>query len=359
VPNYRLGPGDVLEIAVPTHEGMNASLAVQPDGRIYYPYLGEITVTGLTIPELTERIRKGLEKELRAPQVTISMREVRPGANRVTVTGAVRAPNAVDLRDNWRVSDAMAAVGGPNEKADLRRVTLLHEGKQELLDLSPLLVDGKLERNLPLAQGDVLIVPERDRVVVSVTGEGVRTQGSFDLDDPQPTVLKAIQKAGGPSDKADLKHALFMRAGAAPKPLDLDALLMHGDMTLNLQLQNGDTIQVPLLEDKVFVFGEVLKSDAVPLKPGLKVLDALSAASPTKDASLNHAVLVRKEANGQPQAHQLNLDRLKHGDLSVNIPLQSGDVILIPAKGKQVGVQDVLQILYPIDLLRRMLGGTY
>src|SRR5690348_2079721 len=39
VPNYRLGPGDVLDIAVPTHEGMNASLAVQPDGRIYYPYL--------------------------------------------------------------------------------------------------------------------------------------------------------------------------------------------------------------------------------------------------------------------------------------------------------------------------------
>src|SRR5262245_47248810 len=71
VPNYRLRPGDVLELAVPTHDGFNASLAVQPDGRIYYPFLGEIMVSGLTIPELTERIRRGLEKELRAPQVTI------------------------------------------------------------------------------------------------------------------------------------------------------------------------------------------------------------------------------------------------------------------------------------------------
>ena len=55
-----------------------------------------------------ERVRQGLEKELKSPQVTISMREVRPGANRITVTGAVRAQNAVDLRDNWHVSDAVA-----------------------------------------------------------------------------------------------------------------------------------------------------------------------------------------------------------------------------------------------------------
>src|SRR5207253_10403334 len=91
-PPYRLGPGDMLEIVVPTHDGFNASITVQPDGRIYYPFVGEIMVTGLTIPELTERIRRGLEKELRGPQVTISMREVRPGlSSRVTVTGAVRA----------------------------------------------------------------------------------------------------------------------------------------------------------------------------------------------------------------------------------------------------------------------------
>src|SRR5258708_33515656 len=58
-PEYRLGPGDVLEVAVPTHEGFNATLTVQPDGRIYYQNVGEIMVTGLTIPELTTRIREG------------------------------------------------------------------------------------------------------------------------------------------------------------------------------------------------------------------------------------------------------------------------------------------------------------
>src|SRR5205823_6195659 len=99
--------------------------------------------------------------------------------------------------------------------------------------------------------------------------------------------------------------------------------------------------------------------EAILLKPDSRVLDALSAAGPTHDANLDKAVLVRKEADGVPHARPLKLGRLQKGDLTVNLPLQSGDVILIPAKGKKLGIQDMLQILYPIDILRRMVGGTY
>jgi protein involved in polysaccharide export with SLBB domain len=354
-PTYRLGPGDVLDVVVPTHDGFNSSLTVQPDGRVYYSFVGEIMVAGLTVPELTERIQQGLEKELRTPKVSVSVRQVRPGTNsRVTVTGAVRAPNAVDLREKWRVSDAVAAVGGPVEKADLKRVTYWHDGKAETLDLSPILVDGKLENNPVLAPGDVLVVPERARLTVSVTGEGVRSQSSFEIDDPDPRVLKALQRAGGHTPNADLKRAWMMRAGGKPEPLDLDALIIRGDMSINHRLGNGDTIHVPALDDKVFVFGEVLKPDAVPLKPDGKVLDVVSVAAPTRDANLNAAVLVRKQADGQPKATKLNLGRLQKGDLAVNLPLQNGDVILIPSKKKKFTVQDMLQYLYPIDILRRM-----
>jgi protein involved in polysaccharide export with SLBB domain len=355
-PTYRLGPGDVLDVTVPTHDGFNSSMTVQPDGRVYYSFVGEIMVTGLTVPELTERIQQGLEKELRAPKVSVSVRQVRPGlTSRVTVTGAVRAPNAVDLREQWRVSDAIAAVGGPVDKADLKKVTYWHDGKAETLDLSPILVDGKLESNPVLAPGDILVVPERARVTVSVTGEGVKNQASFEMEDLEPTVLKALQRAGGQTDKADLKHAWIMRAGSSPEPLDLDALLIKGDMAVNHRLGNGDTVHVPAIEDKVFVFGEVLRPDAVPLKPDSKVLDVISVAAPTRDANLNGAVLVRKEADGQPKATRLNLGRLQKGDLSVNLPVQNGDVILIPTRGKKFSVQDMLQYLYPIDILRRML----
>jgi protein involved in polysaccharide export with SLBB domain len=279
--------------------------------------------------------------------------------NRVTVTGAVRAPNTFDVRLNWRVSDAMAAAGGPMEKADLKQVTFWHEGRAETLDLSPLVVDNRLGKDPLLSPGDVLVIPERARVTVSVTGEGVHNQGSFEMEDPEPTVLKALQKAGGHTDRADLKRAQIIRAGHPAQPIDLDALLLHGDMTLNLPLGNGDTIQVPASEDKAFVFGEVLKPDAIMLKPDSRILDALSAAGPTHDANLDRAVLVRKAANGVPHAQPLKLGRLQKGDLSVNLPLQSGDVILIPAKGKKLGIQDMLQFLYPIDILRRMVGGTY
>jgi polysaccharide biosynthesis/export protein len=357
-PEYRLGPGDVLEVVVPTHEGFNSTLTIQPDGRIYYPFVGGIMVTGLTIPELTTRIREGLEKDLRGPQVTISMREVRPGSNsRVTIMGAVRSETAVDLRENWRVSDAIAAAGGATDKADLKRVTFWHQGKPMTLDLTPLLVDGRLDQNPALAAGDVLVIPERPRLTVSITGEGVHNQGSFEMDDPEPTVLKALQKAGGYTERADLKRAQIMRAGHPPAPLDLEALLLHGNMALNLPLGNGDTVQVPVMEDKVFVFGEVNRPDTVPLKPGTRVLDALSAASPTHEANLDKAVLIRKQPNGQPAAQQLHLGRLQKGDLSVNVLLQSGDVLLIPTKGRKLGIPDMLQILYPVQILQTLIRG--
>jgi polysaccharide export outer membrane protein len=347
----------VLEVVVPTHEGFNASLTVEPDGRVYYPFVGEIMVTGLTVPELAARIRKGLEKQLREPQVTISVREVRPGLNsRVTVTGAVHTPSAVELREGWRVSDAVAAAGGPTEKADLKRVTFWHNGKPETLDLSALLVDGRLERNPPLGPGDVLIFPDRARCTISVTGGGVAKQGSFEMDDPEPTVLKALEKAGGYiNDRADLKHSQIIRAGHAPEPLDLEALLLHGKMALNYPLGNGDTIQVPAVEDKIFVFGEVLKPEAMPLREGTRVLDALAAASPTHDANLDKAVLIRKQPNGQPQALPLHLGQLQKGNLGANLPLQNEDVILIPAKGRNFTIPDMLQILYPIQILSALL----
>jgi protein involved in polysaccharide export with SLBB domain len=358
-PSYRLGPGDVLEVAVPTHEGFNASLPVQPDGRIYYPIVGEIQVTGMTVPELTERIQRGLEKELRAPRVTVSVREVRPGVRRVTITGAVRSQGAVDARENWRVSDALAAAGGPTEKADLKHVTFWHTAQAESLDLSAWQVDGRLEHNPSVTPGDILIVPERPRVTVSVTGEGVRNPSSFEMDDPEPTVLKALQKAGGYSERADLRKAWVMRAGGKPEPLDLEALIQRGEMKLNLTLGNGDTIHVPAMEAKAFVFGEVSRPDAVPLKPDYRVLDVISVVAPTHEANLDRAVLVRKQPDGTPKAQALRLGRLNHGDMSVNLPMQNGDVILIPAKGKKLSIQDMLQILYPIDILRRMLGRGY
>src|SRR3712207_6205519 len=91
-PNYRLWPGEVLDGVVTTHDGFNTGLTVQPDGRVYYSFVGEIMAAGLTVPELTQRIQVGLERELRGPKVAVSVRQVRPGtSSRVTVTGAVRA----------------------------------------------------------------------------------------------------------------------------------------------------------------------------------------------------------------------------------------------------------------------------
>src|SRR5262249_8365051 len=90
---YRVRPGDRLHIDVIPQTQYTRDVVVLPDGRIYFPIVGEVTAAGKTVPELTDIIQRGLAKELRNHTVTIGVepREVAPGAQpRVTLMGEVR-----------------------------------------------------------------------------------------------------------------------------------------------------------------------------------------------------------------------------------------------------------------------------
>src|SRR5947209_3043161 len=127
--SYQFVPGDVIEVTVSSHEGLDRTLAIQPDGRIEYPGLGEIVAAGLTPAQLASRIQQGLNADLIDPKVTVSLKEKNAASQpRVSVLGAVRSPGVFELKVNGSLAELLAAAGGPTPVADLRRVTITHPG---------------------------------------------------------------------------------------------------------------------------------------------------------------------------------------------------------------------------------------
>jgi polysaccharide export outer membrane protein len=83
--------------------------------------------------------------------------------------------------------------------------------------------------------------------------------------------------------------------------------------------------------DQVRVVGEAAKPAATPWRANMTVLDLLiQVGGLTEYASGNRAVLVRYNG-GKEQEFGVRLDDLiRHGDISANVPVQPGDVLIIP-----------------------------
>lgn len=359
--DYLFVPGDVLDITVKPQEGYDRTVTVQPDGKIVFPVVGEVMAAGLTVAELTRRLQKGLELELKRPQVTVSLKEINRGVlRRVSVLGAVKSQGVYELKEKATLAEVLATAGGPLPVADLRRVTITRsDGTIEVADLSQAARTGQIPDNVVLRPGDLIYLPEGVPPTVQVLGE-VAKPGTVELQG-EMRVLDALSQAGGPNQKADLRRLTLTRQGEAkPRIIDLQSLLTRGqqeDLSANILLEPGDTLVLPESERKYYVLGEVTKADAYPLKEGDRLLDALtSAGGSSKEADLSRVMVIRRGEDGQPVARRVDLKNLmKKGDMARNELLQEGDVIFVPDRPRKRSLGEYASFIYPFTGLLSVL----
>ena len=89
--DYKIGPGDLLEINVVGDPDFPVRRRVTEDGKISIPYVrDEISVEGMTEPECADRLETVLSEEggYRNPEVTVTIQEYQ--SKKVLVLGAVR-----------------------------------------------------------------------------------------------------------------------------------------------------------------------------------------------------------------------------------------------------------------------------
>ncbi len=84
--------------------------------------------------------------------------------------------------------------------------------------------------------------------------------------------------------------------------------------------------------NRVYVIGQVKKPGAFTVNPRIDVLQALSMAGGTTPfASLGSIMILRSSGNGSQVALPFNYNDVVHGhDLTQNITLRAGDVVVVP-----------------------------
>lgn len=355
---YAFAAGDVLEITVQPQQGYDRTVTVQPDGKIAFPVVGELTAAGLTISQLTERIEQGLGAELKRPHVTVSLREMNRGLlRRVSVLGAVKIPGVYELKDRSTVAELLATAGGPAPVADLHRVTITRPdgSKKIIVDLAGATHTGELSENVAMEAGDLIVVPEGAPPAVMVLGE-VAKPGSYEFQG-EARLLDAISLAGGPTPNTDLRRVLLTHAGGpGTQTLNLQPLLSgepKANLESNVRLQRGDTVVITETDQRVYVLGRVAKPDTYALKPNERVLDALAiAGGAAVDGDISRAVLVRRDVKGQSVAHPVDLKKIMaKGSMAANDLLRPGDVLFVPDKKTRRSPAEMASLLWPITSL--------
>ena len=161
---YKINAGDVLSLQVWNEPTLSSEqFSVRPDGFVSIPVIGELQAGQKTVAELQQLIAEGLSRYLKdAPTVVISV--LASNGNLVYVLGKVGRPGAFPINGPMDVTQALAFAGGLNSFAAENKIKILRrneEGVQRAIRFKyGQIKDGdKLENNIVLKSGDVILVP--------------------------------------------------------------------------------------------------------------------------------------------------------------------------------------------------------
>lgn len=257
IPEYRMGPGDVLEIVyhiryekttdeyrlevqdrvsinLPFYPQYSSSVLVRSDGKISAPLIGELAAESKTPMELTADLNREYGKYLRTPSVTVSLEafNVKIDELKKAITTAARgqskiAPISPDGRISFPIIGGMHVQGFTVAQVE----KLINESY------------SKQVRNLNCT----LILLEIHNPKLYVLGE-VERPGAYDIGSV-PNVLNALTLAGGFKRSGELEEIAVFRNEGLERPIsfkvDIKTALKAGIPLTNIKLKPGDIVYVP------------------------------------------------------------------------------------------------------------------
>ena len=146
--SYRLAPGDKVAISVFGEDDLSINVTLANDGILKYPFLGDIRVTGLTLPELERTIADGLRGDyLINPDVTVSIQQYRP----FYLNGEVNRPGSYEYQPGLTLERALALAGGLSPRAARGKVEVKRANSDSF---------ERVDMKDPVYAGDVINVPQ-------------------------------------------------------------------------------------------------------------------------------------------------------------------------------------------------------
>jgi polysaccharide export outer membrane protein len=163
IADYRLRPGDDIEVKFFYHPELNETLMVGPDGKISLQLIDEVLAAGLTSSQLDEVLTKEYAKYLENYSISVIVRQY--SGLKVYVGGEVARPGFLSLKGNMSVLQSILAAQGFKDTAKPENVILLRKGPDNkpvatVIDLASVMSGGKMENDIYLMPSDIVYVPK-------------------------------------------------------------------------------------------------------------------------------------------------------------------------------------------------------
>jgi len=254
LPAQKIGPNDLIAIAVYQSPELSVTVRVSSDGVIRMPMVGKpIRAESLMPSELEASIAEALTVGgiLVSPIVTVTVVEYR--SRPISVAGAVKEPVTFQASGEVTLLQAITRAGGLSQ--DAGREILVSRSQpgpdgaaKRLVQRIPvkLLIDAADPSvNLKLTGGEEIRVPEVGRVFVV---GNVKKPGRYPVDDGNETsVLKVLALAEGLSPYSSSRAYIVRRDGSGTAkseiPVELKAIMQR--KSPDVALTADDILYIP------------------------------------------------------------------------------------------------------------------
>ena len=333
--SYVLGPGDELLIEVYGYNEGSYSKIISPEGTINISQVGLVQLGGLTIKEAKEKLRRALVSKYASiggsrpnSSVSITLRNIR--TIQVNIMGEVEMPGTFRLSPFATVFNALYHAGGVRESGSLRSIRVVRAGETAaVVDLYGYLFNGRSESDVPLKEGDIVIVPSYENLV-SVNG-GVKRPMRYEMK-PGETLSTLVEYAGGFTANAHRDDIRVVRQTGPER----EVFTVVKDQQAVFAMEDGDAVSIGSALDRfanrVEVQGSVFRPGVFELGGEIATVRQLvrAAGGLREDAFTGRAVLVREKEDLTSETLSVDLGGILSGRAD-DILLRKNDVLVISA----------------------------
>ena len=345
--NYRLGPGDAVNIDIYGASQKSEQTTVSPDGDVVIEGFGPVQVSGLTVAEANARLRSTLGSRYSSSRVRLTVGQTR--TIMVNVMGEVKRPGTYTLSAFASVFHALYMAGGINDLGTLRNIKVYRQNKLvTVVDIYDYILNGKLTGNIRLADNDVVVVGAYD-CLVNLTGK-VKRPMYYEMKRSE-SVGTLLKYAGGFAGDAYTKAVRVVRkTGREYSVFNVDEFDFN-----TFHLADEDSVSVdsilPRFSNMVEVKGAVFRPGMYQVGGSINSVRTLieHAEGITEEAFTARAVMHRMRPDRTLEVIPVDVEGIMSGKVA-DIPLQKNDVLFVPTKGEMMQQQTVTihgEVMYP------------
>lgn len=344
-PNYLLGPGDELVIALWGETQLRQKYTISREGTIYDQKVGVLSLVGKTLEEANKyllsqfsRFYSTLKGNSPTTYMDLSLGKLR--SINVNFVGEVNFPGVYPVHPFSNVITGLIQSGGIDTTGSLRNIKIMRNGQTySTIDFYDYFLNGMIPQNIQLRDQDIILVPVRGSTV-RIDSAVVRP-GIYESK-PNETILQMINYAGGLRSHASTKIGL-RRIIPLPNRVDSETdsknfYIEYKNANIT-KAEDGDIITVLSIlssTSQVEIIGRVKKPGFYHYYPGMTVKELINLSGGFNDTTFfksvhqSQAELIRRDEKSRyEKVIILDLKKLLNDENSTDLSLQNLDRIIV------------------------------